>query len=60
MSFFARQKNFLQTWSIFDGIVGEIRYLGGDDYKGMLERIRQTVQTEKNQLDALRGQDGPA
>jgi hypothetical protein len=41
--------------SLFDGTIGEIRYLGGDDYKGMLERIRQTVQIEKNQLEALRG-----
>ncbi|MGB9431838.1 MAG: hypothetical protein WBQ89_06315, partial [Candidatus Acidiferrum sp.] len=40
---------------LFDGAIGELRYLGGDDYRGMLERIRHSIVTEKEVFDAVFG-----
>jgi hypothetical protein len=37
---------------LFDGTVGPIRFVGGDDYRGLLERIRWSVSDEKKQFDA--------
>jgi hypothetical protein len=38
---------------LFDGTIGELRYSSGDDYRGMLERIRHSVATEKKEFDAV-------
>ena len=37
---------------LFDGTVGPIRFVGGDDYRGLLERVRGSVSVEKKEFDA--------
>jgi hypothetical protein len=44
---------------LFDGTIGEIRYLGGDDYRALLDHVRRATSAEKKELDAAlrRGTD---
>jgi hypothetical protein len=44
---------------LFDGAVGEIRYMGGDDYIGLFERVRHSIDTETRQFAELLHKDSP-
>lgn len=37
---------------LFDGRVGPIHFVGGNDYRGLLKRVPSSVSDEKKQLDA--------
>ena len=41
---------FASIRRLFDGLTGEIRYVGADDYRGMLARIRYSIDAEKKRF----------
>jgi hypothetical protein len=41
--------------NLFEGLIGPIRYVGGDDYTGMLARIRHSIDVEGKELAAVLG-----